>query len=451
MTRFLLPSLLLCFACTGETAEPDFQIKPTRGNAKPQAIAKVPASNPGPASVPKTTPAQLTLPQAPSAPYVPNRDSEFHFENREAIADSDLGSYFAELSLTVAGNPVGTMNFEMWPETAPNTVRRFLRHCDEGFYDGLTFHRIVRNFMLQGGDPTGTGAGDSPHGNLKAEFSTDPRWEHHYGVLSMARSTPPDSASCQFFVICAESASVWNLDGKYTSFGRMTAGVATLEAAASAPTMRDGRENSRPRDKIVIAKAVVKKGAPPRGEVIRRPQPDFAGQPAKVVIQHCLISFAGANPRISATRTKEEAEALVTDLVKRAKAGEDFSALIREFSSDPVRPGTAVPGRYALLNDGAFDEASERGEYAALEEFQRIQKNLQTRQQSGELTPQNAQKEMEGHRDRLLATFERWTPRGSMVPGFSATAFSIEVGEIGVAEYSTQSSPFGYHIIKRLK
>ena len=445
MTRFLLPSLLLCFACVGESSEPDFQVNPTRGKVKPAAIAQVPAL------VANAAPAQLTLPKSPPAPYTPKRDPEFHFENRESIADAELGSYFVELSLEVDGESVGTMSFEMWPETAPNTVRRFLRHCDEGFYDGLTFHRIVRNFMLQGGDPTGTGAGDSPHGNIKAEFSTDPRWEHHYGVLSMARSTPPDSASCQFFVICAESPSVWNLDGQYTPFGRMTNGVATLEAGAAAPTLRDGRENSRPRGKIGIAKAVVKKGEPPRGEEIRRPQPDLAGQPATVVIQHCLVSFADANPRIQATRTKEDAEALVADIVKRAKAGEDFSAIIREFSSDPVRPGTVVPGRYALINEGAFDESSARGEHAALEEYQRLQKGMQQRQESGGLTPQDAQKEMEGHRDRLLATFERWTPRSQMVSGFSATAFSLQPGEIGVAEYSTESSPFGYHIIKRLK
>ena len=103
-----------------------------------------------------------------------------------------------------------------------------------GFYDGLTFHRIIRSFMVQGGDPTGTGMGNGPYGTILAEFSDAPERAHGYGVLSMARmGNDENSASCQFFICCDEGPSVWGLDGNYASFGGVTSGLAALEALAS--------------------------------------------------------------------------------------------------------------------------------------------------------------------------------------------------------------------------
>ncbi|MBK7875407.1 MAG: peptidylprolyl isomerase [Planctomycetes bacterium] len=119
----------------------------------------------------------------------------------------------------------GDMEVEFWPETAPNHVRNFLDLCYTGFYNGLTFHRVIPGFMIQGGDPTGTGTGNGPR-SLKAEFSRDPKYKHVAGVLSMARSQNPDSASCQFFVMHGTSP---HLDGQYSAFGKLVSGLDAVE------------------------------------------------------------------------------------------------------------------------------------------------------------------------------------------------------------------------------
>ncbi|MDP6849641.1 MAG: peptidylprolyl isomerase [Planctomycetota bacterium] len=398
---------------------------------------------------------QIATPPAsliPAEPWVPKREPQFHFEPEGAVSDADLGNYWVEMSCSVDGKDVGKMTFEFWPEKAPITVRNFLRYCDEGFYDGTGFHRVLRDFMIQGGDPTGTGGGDGPYGNIKGEFSEEKPWEHHYGVLSMARSQSEDSASCQFFVICAESGSVWNLDGKYASFGMMTSGVNTLEGLASTKTIPDGRENSKPLSKLVIESAVVHEGEAPRGEIIERPQPDFGDEPASVVVQHCLVSFKDANPAIKAERSKEEAIALANEVAERARKGEDFSALVREFSADPVRPGDTQPGVYALLNTGAFDTAFERANYEASKKWQKANEDFRSRQAKGEIDQKEMMDAMQKLREELMASMPpRSAPREQMVAGFSRTAFSLKVGEVGICEFHPQDSKFGYHVMKRLK
>ena len=387
--------------------------------------------------------------------YDPKRTPQYNFETAGSVSDEQLGNYWVEMKCLVDDKDVGTVAVSLWPQKAPLHVRRFLRHCDEGFYDGLTFHRIVREFMVQGGDPGGTGAGDGPHGNIKGEFSDDPEWAHGYGVLSMARGGGTDSASCQFFICNAETPSVWNLDGKYSSFGKITAGVSALEAMSNAPTVRDGRENSKPKVTVLIESAVVREGEPPRGEVIERPQPDFGGQPALVEVQHILLSFAGANPRIPATRTRKETEALVNDIVERARNGEDFVAMVREFSDDPVNPADKNPGVYKLLNTGAFekpDRAAMAKMEAAQSEWDSSIKDLQAKLAKGELTQQQMQEQANALRSRLMESVPKSAmPRAQMVSGFSETAFSLAVGEVKVCVYDKTASPFGFHIMKRLK
>ena len=122
----------------------------------------------------------------------------------------------------------GVMQFELDPENAPITVANFLKLTESGFYDGLTFHRIIRDFMIQGGDPTGTGMGGSDE-NIKGEFSAnnvDNKIEHLRGVISMARSTEMDSASSQFF-ICHQDATF--LDGQYAAFGKIISGIEVVD------------------------------------------------------------------------------------------------------------------------------------------------------------------------------------------------------------------------------
>lgn len=124
---------------------------------------------------------------------------------------------------------------ELLPEYAPETVENFIDLVSEGFYDGLTFHRIIPGFMAQGGDPEGTGMGGSGT-NIRGEFAQNGitnNLKHERGVISMARSMMPDSASSQFF-ICFEDAP--HLDGSYAAFGRVTDGMEVVDEMAEVPT-----------------------------------------------------------------------------------------------------------------------------------------------------------------------------------------------------------------------
>jgi peptidyl-prolyl cis-trans isomerase B (cyclophilin B) len=149
----------------------------------------------------------------------------------------------------------GPMTLQFFPAKAPATVRNFLTLAGKGFYDGKTFHRVVKGFMIQGGCPRGDGTGDAGY-KLKAEFNDTP---HVKGVVSMARAADPDSAGCQFF-ICHGDARF--LDGKYTAFGRIAEGdaesVATLDQiAAVAVDPGSGGERSRPRTRVGIERVTV--------------------------------------------------------------------------------------------------------------------------------------------------------------------------------------------------
>ncbi|MBR3868326.1 MAG: peptidylprolyl isomerase [Clostridia bacterium] len=133
----------------------------------------------------------------------------------------------------------GVIELELYPETAPITVKNFEKLVSEGFYDGLIFHRVISGFMIQGGDPTGTGYHGSDE-NIKGEFLANGvmnKLSHTRGVISMARSQHPDSASSQFF-ICHEDAVF--LDGNYAAFGKVTKGMDVVDAIAEVDT--DGRD-----------------------------------------------------------------------------------------------------------------------------------------------------------------------------------------------------------------
>ena len=129
---------------------------------------------------------------------------------------------------------------ELYPEKAPNTVNNFLSLVRHGFYDGLTFHRVIEGFMIQGGDPAGNGTG-GPGYTIKGEFRMNGfagnDIKHLRGVLSMARSMMPDSAGSQFFIM-HENAS--HLDGQYAAFGKVIEGMDVVDAIAKTATdMRD--------------------------------------------------------------------------------------------------------------------------------------------------------------------------------------------------------------------
>ncbi len=127
------------------------------------------------------------------------------------------------------------MKAELYPEIAPNTVNNFISLVKKGFYNGLTFHRVINGFMIQGGCPDGTGMG-GPGYSIKGEFTQNGfvnQLKHEPGVLSMARAMHPDSAGSQFFLMHKTSP---HLDGSYAAFGKVTEGLEIVNKIAQVPT-----------------------------------------------------------------------------------------------------------------------------------------------------------------------------------------------------------------------
>lgn len=145
----------------------------------------------------------------------------------------------------------GTIEVELDGDTAPITVANFIKLVNEKFYDGLTFHRIISGFMIQGGDPLGNGTGGSDE-TIKGEFSSngvENNISHKRGVISMARSSDPDSASSQFFIMHQDSTY---LDGEYAAFGKVTKGMSVVDKICEDVTPTDGNGTVEKADQPVI-------------------------------------------------------------------------------------------------------------------------------------------------------------------------------------------------------
>lgn len=161
----------------------------------------------------------------------------------------------------MAQNPIVTitmengdvMKAELYPETAPNTVNNFIALAGSGFYDGLIFHRVIPGFMIQGGDPDGTGMG-GPGYSIKGEFRKNGfrqnTLRHSAGVLSMARAMNPDSAGSQFFIMHKDAP---HLDGDYAAFGKIIEGMEVVDKIAQTDT----DYSDRPMDDQRIASMTV--------------------------------------------------------------------------------------------------------------------------------------------------------------------------------------------------
>ena len=146
-----------------------------------------------------------------------------------------VGTHHAEIDI----QDYGTITVELDGDAAPITVQNFMDLANDGFYDGLTFHRIIAGFMMQGGDPNGNGTGGSEN-TIKGEFSSngvENTLSHTRGAISMARSQNPDSASSQFFICHADSAF---LDGQYACFGYVTEGMDVVDDVCEAAQPTDG-------------------------------------------------------------------------------------------------------------------------------------------------------------------------------------------------------------------
>lgn len=149
--------------------------------------------------------------------------------------------------VTIKIKGMGDIKAELYPEVAPITVENFVKLAGSGFYNGLTFHRIISGFMIQGGDPEGTGMG-GPGYSIKGEFAANGvanSLNHTRGVLSMARSSLPDSAGSQFFIMHEDAPY---LDGQYAAFGKVIEGIDIVDKVASVKT----DYNDRPLEPVVI-------------------------------------------------------------------------------------------------------------------------------------------------------------------------------------------------------
>ena len=142
--------------------------------------------------------------------------------------------------VTIEMEDGGVIRLELYPDIAPITVDNFVSLVKKGFYDGLIFHRVISGFMIQGGDPKGTGMG-GPGYTIKGEFKANGvvnNIRHERGVISMARSMMPDSAGSQFFIMHADAP---HLDGQYAAFGRVIEGIEEVDKIAAARTSRGDR------------------------------------------------------------------------------------------------------------------------------------------------------------------------------------------------------------------
>lgn len=162
------------------------------------------------------------------------------------------GDYGETIMVQIEMENGGIIKLELYPEVAPITVENFVKLAKEGFYDGLIFHRVIKDFMIQGGDPLGTGMGGSDE-TIKGEFAINGvtnNLSHKRGVISMARSSNYNSASSQFFICHADATY---LDGQYAAFGKVIEGMDVVDEIANVKT----NLNDKPLTDVVIKSITV--------------------------------------------------------------------------------------------------------------------------------------------------------------------------------------------------
>ncbi|MNM58195.1 putative bifunctional phosphatase/peptidyl-prolyl cis-trans isomerase [compost metagenome] len=184
---------------------------------------------------------------APAAPAETSKDTA-----TESLQDKITNKDSKNPVVTIEMDSGKTIKVELYPKVAPNTVNNFISLVKKGFYDGTIFHRVIPGFMIQGGDPEGTGAG-GPGYNIKGEFTQNNfqnDLKHTRGVISMARTKMPDTAGSQFFIMAADYPG---LDGQYASFGKVTEGMDVVDEIVNQP--RDAKD--APNTKQVMKKVTV--------------------------------------------------------------------------------------------------------------------------------------------------------------------------------------------------
>lgn len=173
--------------------------------------------------------------------------------SHEESHEEEVGTY----KVTIVVKNFGTIEGELDGTEAPITVKNFVKLANEGFYDGLTFHRIIKNFMIQGGDPLGNGTGGSDD-EIKGEFSAngiENPLSHTRGAFSMARGNDYNSASSQFFIVHQDQ---FDLDGQYAVFGYVTKGMDVVDKIAENTPVTDDNGTVEKKNQPVITKITVK-------------------------------------------------------------------------------------------------------------------------------------------------------------------------------------------------
>ena len=189
----------------------------------------------------------VTLAHVKAAFAAPGGQSPQQWDSPPPLTIDPARTYTATLSTTA-----GDITVELLPGDAPNTVNNFVFLARQGYYDGTPFHRVIRNFMIQGGDPTGTGTGGPGY-----RFADEPvRRSYTRGILAMANAGPNTNGS-QFFIVHGEDVG---LPPNYTIFGRVTSGLDVVDAIATAPTRSSGRENSTPVDPVRVTGVTIAEG-----------------------------------------------------------------------------------------------------------------------------------------------------------------------------------------------
>lgn len=181
-----------------------------------------------------------------------NENANTQLENEEEKSMYSTGKHHAEMVV----KDYGTIALELDADVAPITVANFAKLANEGFYDGLTFHRIISGFMIQGGDPLGTGMGGSDK-NIKGEFSANGvqnSISHVRGTISMARSQSYNSASSQFFIVHEDSTF---LDGQYAAFGKVTSGMEIVDKICEDTKVEDDNGTVLQENQPVIEKVTM--------------------------------------------------------------------------------------------------------------------------------------------------------------------------------------------------
>ena len=181
-----------------------------------------------------------------------NADTNTQVENEEEKSMYSTGKHHAEIVV----KDYGTISLELDADAAPITVANFAKLVNEGFYDGLTFHRIISGFMIQGGDPLGNGMGGSEQ-NIKGEFAVNGvknSISHVRGTISMARSQSYNSASSQFFIVHEDSTF---LDGQYAGFGKVTSGMEIVDKICEDVKVEDDNGTVLEENQPVIEKVTM--------------------------------------------------------------------------------------------------------------------------------------------------------------------------------------------------